>query len=206
MRSKVKVIWTVKVEVDKSSIFKLILPTRNGSTTHQSTPSGRSPLQDCCLRGNNTDLATHLRKYKINQSISIQLYHSLPPVLLSPSSSLKKLVCWSPVLSPSSPSRGLSASDQERAAYNNRHLGQEVASSRNSTPLGVNLRSLYGSYIVYFSDCLKIILTSGFASTEHLSKRSVPSTEWVTMQDGGKRTDKVIVVSSVPWMLDARQV
>ena len=93
----------------------------------------------------------------------------------------------------------MSASDQERAAYNNRHLGQEVASSRNSTPLGVHLRSLSVSYyIVYFNGFLKRILTSGFASTEHLSKRSVPSTEWVTMQDGGKRTDKVIVVSSVP--------
>ena len=144
-----------------------------------------------------------------NKSINLNtiISFSLPPVLLSPSSSLKKLVCWSPVLSPSSPSRGLSASDQERAAYNNRHLGQEVASLRNSTPLGVHLRSLSVSYyIVYFCGFLKRIPTFGFASTEHLSKRSAPSTEWVTMQDGGKRTDKVIVVSSVPWMLDARQV
>ena len=74
-----------------------------------------------------------------------------------------------------------------------------MASLRNSTPLGVHLRSLsIFHFIVYFSGSLKRILTSGFASTEHLSKRSVPSTEWVTMQDGGKRTDKVIVVSSVP--------
>ena len=60
---------------------------------------------------------------------------------------------------------------------------------------------IFVSYdIVYVrtSGFLKRILTSGFASTEHFSKRSVPSTEWVTMQDGGKRTDKVIVVSSVP--------
>ena len=53
------------------------LVNNNWSKTHQSTPSGRSPLQDCCLRGNNTDLATHLRKCTKNQTISLQFWHIL---------------------------------------------------------------------------------------------------------------------------------
>ena len=182
-----------------------------GSKTHQSTPSGRSPPQDCCLRGNNTDLATHLRKW-INQTSSIKFWyiifaHTCAVITEFQSQEACLLIsCSIAIFSfqgfvPQWPGEG----GLQQSAFRAR---SGFLKEFNTSGFAYSFFVFVSYDIVYVrtSGCLKRILTSGFASTEHFSKRSVPSTEWVTMQDGGKRTDKVIVVSSVPWIFDARQV